>query len=127
LRACQFLDRATLPQAFYQAVQRPDIVRVLCAALNSAAQAQIVATDILSLIVTRYAVRRLRRKVPRAKIMLAVWGGGDQADAALDAAKADVIAVSLRKAVRICIDEARAKDITPSKELPSVSAKLNSA
>jgi predicted PurR-regulated permease PerM len=75
----------------------------------------------------RYAVRRLRRKVPRAKIMLAVWGGGDQADAALDAAKADVIAVSLRKAVRICIDEARAKDITPSKELPSVSAKLNSA
>jgi hypothetical protein len=75
----------------------------------------------------RYAVRRLRRKVPRAKIMLAVWGGGDQADAALDAAKADVIAVSLREAVRICIDEASAKDITPGKELPSVSIKLNSA
>jgi predicted PurR-regulated permease PerM len=75
----------------------------------------------------RYAVRRLRRKVPRAKIMLAVWRGSDQADAALDSAKADVIAGSLREAVRICIDEASAKDITPSKVLPSVSAKLNSA
>jgi predicted PurR-regulated permease PerM len=75
----------------------------------------------------RYAVRRLRRKVPKAKIMLAAWGGGDQADAALDAAKADAIAVSLREAVRICIDEASANDIPPSKDLPSVSTKLNSA
>jgi hypothetical protein len=56
-----------------------------------------------------------------------LWRGGDQADAALDSAKADVIAVSRREVVRICIDEASAKDIAPSKELPSVSVKLNSA
>jgi predicted PurR-regulated permease PerM len=77
----------------------------------------------------RYAVRRLRRKVPRAKIMLAVWRGRDQdqMDAALDSAKADVIVVSLREAVRICIDEANANNTALSGELPSVSPKLNSA
>jgi predicted PurR-regulated permease PerM len=75
----------------------------------------------------RYAVRRLRRKVPRAKIMLAVWKGGDQAEAALDSAKTDVIVVSLREAVRICIDEASVNNIALSEELLSVSPKLNSA
>jgi hypothetical protein len=75
----------------------------------------------------RYAVRRLRRKVPRAKIMLAVWRGGDQADADLASAKADVIVVSLREAVRICIDEASVSDTSLSGELPSVSPKRNSA
>jgi hypothetical protein len=52
LRDRQFFDRATLPQAFYQAVERPDIIRVLRTPLNSAAQAQIVATDLLGRFVT---------------------------------------------------------------------------
>jgi hypothetical protein len=39
LRDYQFFDRATLLQAFHQAVERPNIIRMLCAPLNSATQA----------------------------------------------------------------------------------------
>ena len=60
----------------------------------------------------RYAVRRLRRKLPRAKIVLAAWMRGDQPDAALDSAKADAVVVSLRDAVRLCIDEASVASIS---------------
>jgi hypothetical protein len=60
----------------------------------------------------RYAVRRLRRKLPRAKIVLAAWMRGDQPDAALDSAKADAVVVSLRDAVRLCIDEASVTSIS---------------
>jgi len=74
----------------------------------------------------RYAVRRLRRKVPGAKIMLAVWMSGEQADAALDSVKADAIVVSLREAVRVCINEASVKTPTAGVESPTAVA-LNSA
>jgi predicted PurR-regulated permease PerM len=73
----------------------------------------------------RYAIRRLRRKVPRAKIMLAVWRSGDQPGVALESANADAIVVSLREAVRICIDEARAKNAITNVE-PAISNKLSS-
>lgn len=74
----------------------------------------------------RYAVRRLRRKVPNAKIMLAVWKIDDQPGVGLKSAKADAIVMSLREAVRICIDEASLRKAITSAELP-VPAKLNSA
>jgi predicted PurR-regulated permease PerM len=74
----------------------------------------------------RYAVRRLRRKMPKAKIVLAVWTSGDQADAAFDSAKADVVVVSLREAVRICIDEASVNNAVTSDESPA-SVAQNSA
>jgi predicted PurR-regulated permease PerM len=67
----------------------------------------------------RYAVRRLRRKVPRAKIVLAVWMSVDQTDALLDSTKADFVVVSLRDAVRICIDEASASSSATTEELPT--------
>ena len=70
----------------------------------------------------RYAVRRLRRKVPGAKIMLAVWMSGEQADAALDSVKADAIVVSLREAVRVCINEASVKTATAGVESPTAVA-----
>jgi predicted PurR-regulated permease PerM len=73
----------------------------------------------------RYAVRRLRRKVPRAKIVLAVWSD-EKPDVALDSAKADAIVVSLREAVRLCIDEASAKNVIEGIELP-IPVALNSA
>jgi hypothetical protein len=47
----QFFDLAALLQTFRQTAERPNIIRMLCTPLNSAAQAQIVATDLLSLIV----------------------------------------------------------------------------
>jgi hypothetical protein len=66
----------------------------------------------------RYTIRRLRRKLPRAKIVLAAWMRSDQPDAALDSAKADAVVVSLRDAVRLCIDEASAKTVIEDIESP---------
>jgi hypothetical protein len=55
----------------------------------------------------RYSVRRLRRKLPNATIMLGCWSA-DKDAAALeqlrDAAKADVVAGSLREATRLCVE-----------------------
>jgi hypothetical protein len=58
----------------------------------------------------RYAVRRLRRKMPRARIMVGLWNGKDSAERALvlrESSKADMFASTLREAIRICIDAAR--------------------
>ena len=74
----------------------------------------------------RYTIRRLRRKLPRAKIVLAAWMRGDQPDAALDLAKADAVVVSLRDAVRLCIDEASVKTSISGIELP-IPVALNTA
>jgi hypothetical protein len=48
LPAPQLFDLVTLLQTFRQTVERPNIIRVLCTPLNSTAQSQIVATDLLS-------------------------------------------------------------------------------
>jgi predicted PurR-regulated permease PerM len=58
----------------------------------------------------RYAVRRLRRKMPRARILVGLWNGKDSAEKALalrESSKADMFASTLREATRICIDAAR--------------------
>jgi predicted PurR-regulated permease PerM len=56
----------------------------------------------------RYAVRRLRRKLPNARIMLGCWVDDiDRAGSLEEATKADLIAVSLRDATRMCVDAAR--------------------
>ena len=44
----QLFDLVTPLQTFRQTVERPNIIRVLCTPLNSTAQSQIVATDLLS-------------------------------------------------------------------------------
>ena len=74
----------------------------------------------------RYTIPRLRRKLPRAKIVLAAWMRGDQPDAALDSAKADAVVVSLRDAVRLCIDEASVKTSISGIESP-IPVALNTA
>ncbi len=71
----------------------------------------------------RYAVRRLRRKVPKARIVLAVWMSDDQAAVIQELAKADAVAVTLRDAVRLCIDEARVPDAIPG-EVPAPTVAL---
>ncbi|MBV8744248.1 MAG: hypothetical protein JO134_04315 [Xanthobacteraceae bacterium] len=53
----------------------------------------------------RYTIRRLRRRFPGARIMLGCWLAN--ADTAGEAAKADDIAVTLRDAVRLCLEAAR--------------------
>lgn len=58
----------------------------------------------------RYAVRRLRRKLPAAKIVLGclTLPANATAEVLREAAKADLIATSLREAVRQCLVEAQA-------------------
>jgi hypothetical protein len=55
----------------------------------------------------RYSVRRLRRKLPKATIILGCWLK-DRDPAALeqlrDGAKADLAAASLAEAVKLCIE-----------------------
>ena len=55
----------------------------------------------------RYSVRRFRRKLPNATIMLGCWSADTDA-AALEqlreAAKADLVAGSLREATRLCVE-----------------------
>jgi hypothetical protein len=53
----------------------------------------------------RYTIRRLRRRLPHARIMLACWM--THADTLRDAAKPDDIVVTLRDAVRLCLEAAR--------------------
>lgn len=58
----------------------------------------------------RYAVRRLRRKLPRARILVGLWNGTadfEKATSVKDASKADEIASTLREATRLCIEAAR--------------------
>jgi len=59
----------------------------------------------------RYAVRRLRRKLPKATIILGCWmkdidAGG--LERLRDGAKADLVAASLGEAVKLCIESASA-------------------
>ena len=46
-------------------MQRPDVIRVLCAPLNSTAQAEIIATDLLRLTVMALFGQQGRKRMPR--------------------------------------------------------------
>src|ERR1700744_5862048 len=67
----------------------------------------------------RYAVRRLRRKLPRAHIMIGLWSGLDsseRAGAVRESSKADTFASTLREATRLCIEAA----LTPDLKAPGI-------
>ena len=53
----------------------------------------------------RYTIRRLRRRLPQARIMLGCWMA--DVDTLRDAAKPDDVAITLRDAVRLCLEAAR--------------------
>ena len=66
----------------------------------------------------RYAVRRLRRRLPRATIMLiCCTGDNDEASLKLlrESAKADLVAASIGDAVRLCVEAAQAAALQDSK------------
>ena len=72
----------------------------------------------------RYAVRRLRRKLPQARIMLGCWSiEADRTAPLLEATKADVVAHSLREATRICVEAAQRGGVTtpPEREVQPAS------
>lgn len=54
----------------------------------------------------RYTIRRLRRKLPDATIVLGCWTAENVA-ALAETVKADAVAVSLREAVKLCVERAR--------------------
>jgi predicted PurR-regulated permease PerM len=67
---------------------------------------------------TRYVVRRLRRKLPQAKILVCYWMGENSA-AMDEAVRADAIATTLSAAAQYCLDLAQpsakaGKDKTPT-------------
>lgn len=53
----------------------------------------------------RYTIRRLRRRLPQARIMLGCWMA--DVDNLRDAVKPDDVAVTLRDALRLCLEAAR--------------------
>jgi hypothetical protein len=60
----------------------------------------------------RYSVRRLRRKLPKAAIILGCWFKEIRPDALeslRDGAKADLVAATLGEAVKLCIDTAKSQ------------------
>jgi hypothetical protein len=60
--------------------------------------------DVSSLAHLRFAVRRLRRRVPEARVLVGCWGQGPAtAEEMAKAAKADFSATSLQGAVEICL------------------------
>ena len=70
----------------------------------------------------RYAVRRLRRKLPHTRIVLAclTLPTSGAVEVVLEAAKADVVATSLRETVRLCLLEARGPTDKNSSEVRDV-------
>jgi hypothetical protein len=54
----------------------------------------------------RYTIRRLRRKLPDAAIVLGCWTA-ENVSALAETVKADAVAVSLREAVKLCVERAR--------------------
>jgi len=82
------------------------VVLVCLSYLNASNPAQI-----------RYAVRRLRRKLPGARIMVGLWSGVDgleKAEAVRESSKADLFASTLREAIRVCIEATRPEAIGDS-------------
>jgi hypothetical protein len=62
--------------------------------------------DASSLAHMRYTIRRLRRRFPKARIMLGCWMAN--ADTPVrESAKPDDVAVTLRDALRLCLEAAR--------------------
>jgi hypothetical protein len=58
----------------------------------------------------RYTIRRLRRKVPNIRILLGCWIADGDAVTLGQVVKADDVATTLRGAVRLCLEAARAAD-----------------
>ena len=70
----------------------------------------------------RYAIRRLRRKLPDAKIVLGCWMADGEPAAINDGTKADAVAVTLRDAAKICLEEATGRPASGIEHEVSVAA-----
>jgi predicted PurR-regulated permease PerM len=81
----------------------------------------------------RYTIRRMRRRLPKAQVLLGCWRTGADAATLLETTKPDVVATSLREAVKLCIEAARpsevpsevSSEITSRAEAPPPKAKAD--
>ena len=74
----------------------------------------------------RYMVRRLRRKLPGVKIVLACWLAELDAASLQSEVKADAVAITLRETVKICLGEAGASESSaPDKPVLTIAAVSN--
>ncbi len=80
--------------------------------------------DASSAVHMRYTIRRLRRRLPQARIMLGCWMA--DADALRYTAKPDDVAVTLRDAVRRCLEAAR-KPVSPALTATPVGVAVDAA
>jgi predicted PurR-regulated permease PerM len=78
----------------------------------------------------RYAVRRLRRKLPLAIILVGCWSpkaDPDRLNALREGAKADLFCSSFREAVQLCVEAARADSSTAGAEVKAEAVGLEAA
>jgi predicted PurR-regulated permease PerM len=56
----------------------------------------------------RYAVRRIRRKIPKARVLVGLWNGVvEETEALRETSGADMVAHTLREATRVCLESVR--------------------
>jgi len=58
----------------------------------------------------RYAVRRIRRKIPKARVLVGLWNGMEaveETERLLEVSGADMFAHTLREATRVCFESVR--------------------
>ena len=76
----------------------------------------------------RYAIRRIRRRLPCARILLGCWRTDADATKLRDTAKSDAVTTSLRDAVKFCLDEAnKSQGPLPPADVQSSAASADAA
>src|SRR5262245_54557271 len=70
----------------------------------------------------RYTIRRMRRRLPAAQIMLACWKADADTAALRDSTKPEAVATTLREAVKLCLEAARNSAFRPDAQPPEASA-----
>jgi predicted PurR-regulated permease PerM len=76
----------------------------------------------------RYTIRRMRRKLPNAQILLGCWMADADAETLRDTAKADAVVTSLRDAVKLCLAAAaNARNSSPAADASPADANVYAA
>jgi predicted PurR-regulated permease PerM len=70
----------------------------------------------------RYTIRRMRRILPAAQIVLACWGADADMAALRESTKPEGVASTLREAVKLCLEAARNSAFRPDAQSPAASA-----
>jgi hypothetical protein len=70
----------------------------------------------------RYTIRRMRRRLPAAQVLLACWKMDQDPATLRDSTKADAVATTLPEAVRLCLEAARNSSFTANAQPAKASA-----